>query len=706
MLGGAGVEMTDLDTREWLLTNGLGSFASGTICDAHTRTYHGWLVAALDPPSQRTLLLARMAAELELPGERFELGTNFWVGGAIEPRGYELLHSFRRDPVPTWIWGQGHWQLSRRLLMPYGLQEEPSPSFGNSVLIEYCYQGREPAVLKLRPMIGDRNFHHQQQSEPDLQFSQLLEPQRLLLQARRREWVGTPWQLCWSHGHYQTDGMWYWQYQYPEETRRGLYDQEDLYSPGYLTVHLQPEETLTLEARVRWPDPLQPYLHLNDQTFERALQTEQRRCDRLFDPLVAAHASPTLASAPILASPPPSVSTPALNDLYAQLLRAGDQFVVYRASISGPTVIAGYPWFNDWGRDTLIALPGLALATQRFALAKGLLDTFGQHCQNGLIPNAFPDAGGKPFYNSIDAALWWIETLGLYLEATQDWEFLVAQYPVVQRIYKGLISGTLHNTRVDAFDGLVTWDAPGVALTWMDAVIEGEPITPRSGKAVEINALWYSALCWAQEWATKMAEIAGTTGNFSKQAQRYGQQAEQVKASLQKFWNPECGYLYDTLEPSDRPDPSIRPNAVIALSLHHCGVSAPQAQRVLQVACDRLLTPYGLRSLDPSDPHYQGRYAGNLQHRDRAYHQGTVWSWLIGPFIRAWTRFYPNDPLPFDSSLLLGHFQEQACIGSVSEIFDGDFPHEPQGAIAQAWSVSEIIRHWPEICNCNGKLSN
>jgi 4-alpha-glucanotransferase len=701
----------DLDTREWLLTNGLGSFASGTVCDARTRTYHGWLMAALEPPGRRTLLLSHLDASLEVAGEIWALSTNFWSSGKIDPLGYQLLRSFEIEPVPQWSWGQEHWQLTRQLVMPYGLIGEevtgettltagesvehrasrrldlpfascPLPlggkaPFCNRILIQYNYEGSEVATLRLRPLIGDRDFHHQQSVDENLQFSQLVGPQQIYLQGIRAGQVGMPWQLRWSAGHYQPEGVWYWNYYYPEENRRGLGDREDLYSPGYLTIILHPGETLTLEARVGWSESALP--ELNPQLFEQAVQAEQDRQNQLF-----ARVPVTLKSEQ--------------ERIWRQLLRAGDQFIAYRASIGSPTVIAGYPWFNDWGRDTLIALPGLALATGRFALAKGLLETFGCYCRDGLIPNTFPDAGAEPIYNSIDASLWWIEILGLYLETTQDWEFLTEQYPVVQKIYKAFTAGTLFNIRVDAADGLLTWDAPNVALTWMDAVIDGHPVTPRLGKPVEINALWYSTLCWATQWTEKLVTDTNVdTVRLLRQAKRYAQQAQQVKASLQKFWNREQNYLYDTIEPDDRPDARIRPNAVLALSVYHCGFSKPQARRVLHVARDRLLTPYGLRSLDPADPDYIGYYNGDRWHRDNAYHQGTVWSWLIGPFVRAWKRFYDTEPLPWDCQSLLDHLQQQACLGSISEIFDGDPPHSPQGAIAQAWSVAELIRHFSDF---------
>lgn len=704
MQGCSEIVVKDLDTREWLLTNGLGSFASGTVCDARTRTYHGWLMAALEPPGRRTLLLSHLDASLEVAGEIWALSTNFWSSGKIDPLGYQLLRSFEIEPAPRWTWGQEHWQLTRQLVMPYGLIGEevtgesvehrasrrldlpvascPLPlggkaPFCNRILIQYNYEGSEVAALRLRPLIGDRDFHHQQSVEEKLQFSQVVGPQQIYLQAIRAGQVGMPWQLRWSAGHYQPEGVWYWNYYYPEENRRGLGDREDLYSPGYLTIILHPGETLTLEARVGWSESALP--ELNPQLFEQAVQAEQDRQNQLF-----ARVPVTLKSEQ--------------ERIWRQLLRAGDQFIAYRASIGSPTVIAGYPWFNDWGRDTLIALPGLALATGRFALAKGLLETFGCYCRDGLIPNTFPDAGAEPIYNSIDASLWWIEILGLYLETTQDWEFLTEQYPVVQKIYKAFTAGTLFNIRVDAADGLLTWDAPNVALTWMDAVIDGNPVTPRRGKPVEINALWYSTLCWATQWTEKLVTDTNVdTVRLLRQAKRYAQQAQQVKASLQKFWNREQNYLYDTIEPDDRPDARIRPNAVLALSLYHCGFSKPQARRVLHVARDRLLTPYGLRSLDPADPDYISYYNGDRWHRDNAYHQGTVWSWLIGPFVRAWKRFYETEPIPWDCQPLLDHLQQQACLGSISEIFDGATPHSPQGAIAQAWSVAELIRHFSDF---------
>ncbi|MDM9379577.1 amylo-alpha-1,6-glucosidase [Chlorogloeopsis sp. ULAP01] len=719
--------MVDLDTREWLLTNGLGSFASGTVSDVRTRTYHGWLFAATNPPSGRTLLLSHLEASLELPKQLIALGTNFWGFGQIDPTGYELLRYFDINPVPKWIWGEDNWQLSRQIIMPYGLEgaeasdvvdkfstslyarASVSSCLSHRLLIQYRYEGNDAAILKLRLLISDRDFHNQQKSIPDLHFSQLLGQKQVCLQAIDSGHFGTPWHLRWTHGRYQPDAVWYWNYHLPEETRRGLSDREDLYSPGYLAVTLRPGDVVTLEAKVGFPDRFQSIL--TDESFAEAIEIEQERLCQIFGQQGMGDKQqdkgrgkmgemekqflpklPTLPTLPNPQYPIPNTQSPILQ----QLLRAADQFIVYRTSIGSPTVISGYHWFNDIGRDTLISLPGLVLVPQRFNLARDILRSLGLHCRHGLIPNTLPDADSEPFYNSIDAALWWIETLGLYLEATQDWQFLTELYPVVQQIYKAFIGGTRYNIQVDSLDGLVGWDARGVALTWMDAIVDGQPVTPRRGKPVEINALWYSALCWASRWAEILSEQEAIPepSRLAKQARRYSQHAQQVKESLQKFWNSQLGYLYDTIEPDDRRNSQVRPNAVIALSLVHCAFSEQQGRQILDKATDRLLTPYGLRTLDPTDSEYIGKYAGNSEKRDRSYHQGTIWGWLIGPYIRAWQRFYPSEPLPFSWQPLLEHLCDDACLGSISEIFDGDYPHIPRGAIAQAKSVAEVIRHF------------
>jgi glycogen debranching enzyme len=725
--------LDDLNTKEWILTNGLGSIASGTVADIRTRTYHGWLFAAKYSPCDRYLLLSHLEASLELPDRTIALGANFWASGQIDPTGYNFLRSFDTNEGATWTWGENEWQLSRQLVMPnegvgsgeWGVGEDremgkedvssstsstsctpysllpnatcynalnprnavASP-YSQSLLIQYRYQGDQTAILRLRLLIADRDFHHQQIKMPELEFLEKLGQQQVCLQAKTSARFGTPWHLRWTHGDYQHDAAWYWNYVLPEETKRGLSDREDLYSPGYLSVILKPGDAVTLEARVGFPSKHQDIL--TSTVFKEAIAKEGSRGVGSKGIGKGDKEDFTPPSSLTFLTPQSLPPTP-----YSLLLKASDQFIVYRKSTNSPTIIAGYHWFDDWGRDTLIALPGLALVPGRYELAKELLQTLGQYCRYGLIPDGLPDFDREPFYNSIDVSLWWIETLGLYLEATHDWDFLAAQYPVVQQIYKAFIGGTRYNIQVDSTDGLVGWNNWGVALTWMNAVVDGQPVTPRRGKPVEINALWYSALCWASRWAEILSEREDITdqGRFAKQARRYSLQAEQVKFSLQKFWNTQSSYLYDVIEPDDRRNLQIRPNAVLALSLSHCAFPQFQGRQVLDMARRRLLTPYGLRSLDPADPEYIGQYGGNQQQRDRAYHQGTVWCWLIGAFVRAWQRFYPQQPLPFDWQPLLDHLVQDACIGSISEIFDGDAPHLPRGAVAQAWSVAEVLRH-------------
>lgn len=656
--------LDDLDKREWLLTNGLGSFASGTITDIRTRTYHGWFFAALKPPLERSLLLSHLEASLELSDRTIPLGTNYWGTGEIEPSGYKLLRHFNINPVPTWEWGDADWRLFRRLLMPHET---------NRLLIQYRYNGVKPGILRLRLLIADRDFHRQQKQARSLKFIEMLGVQQVCLQVDNGD-MGVPWHLRWTRGEYKQDAVWYWNYSLQEETARGLDDKEDLYSPGYLSVIMEPGDTITLEARVGFPESYQDYL--TDETFDKAITVEQQRLLGIGD---------------------------------KQLLKACDQFLVYHQYTDSPTIMAGYHWFDDWGRDALIALPGLLLVPKRYDLAKQILNTFANHCRYGLIANHLPVADGEALYNSVDAAFWWIETLGLYLEATHDWEFLALQYPVVQQIYKAYIGGTRYNIHVDSTDGLVSWDNQSVPLTWMDAVVDGRPVTPRRGKPVEVNALWYSVLCWASRWSEILSELPNLPNidykkqrRLAKQSRRYAMQAESVKISLQKYWNSNLGYLYDTIEPDDRRNSQIRPNAVLALSFAHCGFTQLQGQQILELARTRLLTPYGLRSLDPLDPNYIGKYAGNQQQRDYAYHQGTVWCWLIGSFIRAWQRFNPDKPLCFSFSPLLEHFTSQACINSISEIFDGDEPYTPRGAIAQAKSVAEVVRSCNGYNGCNG----
>ncbi|MBW4422714.1 MAG: glycogen debranching enzyme N-terminal domain-containing protein [Myxacorys californica WJT36-NPBG1] len=681
---------SSLNTREWLLTNGLGSFASGTLCDARTRSAQGWLVAALDPPNRCTLLLSHLDASLEIAGSVYPLGTNVWRDGNVSPKGYQFLNSFTLAPTPIWQWQTNAWSLSRQLLMPYGLTDNGSsvPQLDHRLLIRYSYSGNSAATLRLRLVIGDRGLNQLHQAASKMQVSQVVGDQEVRLQAQPGGYAGTPWSVRWSRGHYCTDGTWYWNFDYSKAAPDWLHQSsrkggssEDLYSPGYLTVQLQPGETITLEAKVGWAEAGVP--RLNCDMFDQALQMEQARLQEQF----------SLSSLGEGAS------------FHQKLLQASDRFLAFRAVAASPTLLEAYPSRHgscgvapcaNRGRYMLIALPGMTFTSRRFSLARSILTMLSNYCYQGLIPNGFAEIDGKPIYSSIDTSLWWIETLGLYLEASQDWDFLVQQYPVVNQIYKSFTVGTLHNIRVDASDGLLTWSnySQGelgtytTALTWMDAMIDHQPVTPRCGKPIEVNALWYSSLCWAREWAERLSQQEQDNLALANQARRYGQQAEQVKESLQRFWNADCGYLFDGIEPDDRCDPAIRPNAVLAVSLRHCAFSPQYSRRVLQVARDRLLTPYGLRSLDPAHPDYIGCYDGT----PKSAHQGAVWSWLLGSFFRAWSRFCSDLPLGFDLQPLMAHFENEGCLNAISEAFDGEAPHTPRGSVAMGVSVAELLQ--------------
>jgi predicted glycogen debranching enzyme len=616
------------------------------------------------------------------------LSTNFWRGGDIAPQSYRWLRSFTLDPFPTWTWQQQDWQLTRQIVLLDGddrdhwsgwaelgqgrsgvaCQAAVKSSICHRVLVHYDYTGPTPAMLQLRPLIADRDWHQPMHRSPEQQFSQVIGVQHLWLQAIQAGQVGTPWQLSWTQGHYQPDAAWYLNYHYPEETQRGLSDAEDLYSPGYLSVGLQPGDRVTVTASVSFDGIAPPCL-----------------CN-LSGP-IATTPAPQVGQQPLASTPFPISSE--------KLRQAGDRHLSWRTTTGSPTIITGYPWFRDQGRFILLALPGLTLATQRFELARAILAALARSCHHGLMPNGFGEAGNQPIYNSLDISLWWIETLGLYLTTTQDWAFLREQYATVKQIYKALTAGSLYNIRVDAADGLISWEAPQIALTWMDAMVAGQPVTPRQGKPIEVNALWYSALCWATQWANRLGRDDPHPA-LANQAHRYATQAEQVKQSLQRFWRSEPGYLGDVIDAEDRCDGTIRPNAVLAISLSHCAFSPAQVQAILQVARDRLLTPYGLRTLDPADPAYIGHYHGSPWQRELAAHQGTVWSWLMGPFCRAWQRYYPDRPLPLDGQLLADHFAQAVCLETISELFDGDAPHQPRGAIAHVGAIAELLRlQWP-----------
>jgi predicted glycogen debranching enzyme len=638
--------------REWLETNGLGGFASSTIVGLNTRRYHGLLIAATKPPVGRLAMLSKLEEALIINGRRFEFSANQYPG-VIHPQGHRYLKRFRLDPFPVFTYEIEGVQLEKSVFMIHG---------ENGTVIEYDLRsavGRmdspgPPAggtlTLELRPLIAFRDYHgttHENASlNPHVQSDYGA--------ATVAPYEGLP-ALHFSHDAEELEamGLWYRNFEYRAELERGLDFREDLFNPFVLRFDLNRRANATVIA--------------STERHEAGLAAKYRMLE------IDRRKAITSAS-------------PSDDPLAQGLAAAADQYIVARGDQN--TIIAGYHWFGDWGRDTMIALPGLTLATRRFDVAKSILLEFARHVDRGMLPNRFPDAGEAPEYNTVDATLWFFEAVRTLAEEANDLRFIkINLYGVLADIIDWHARGTRYGIRVDA-DGLLASGEPGVQLTWMDAKVGDWVVTPRYGKAVEIQALWYNALRVMERLANEFGDERGE--------KRFAAMAVQAKRSFNlAFWNEEAGYLFDVVNGDER-DASIRPNQILAVSLRYSMLSTERSKRVLEVVERELVTPYGLRSLAPSDPRYQGRYEGDQRRRDGAYHQGTVWAWLMGPFITAYLRVNGRTKESRErAAQMLAGFREHlsdAGLGQISEIFDGDPPHQPRGCIAQAWSVGELLR--------------
>jgi predicted glycogen debranching enzyme len=607
---------------EWLETNGLGGFASSTLCGANTRRYHGLLVAAVEPPALRYVLLSKLEETLIIDGRRIDLSTNFYPG-VTQPEGYRCFSAFRLDPYPIFTFEAGGIAIEKRVFMVQG---------ENTVVVEYELVHGPPCQLEVRPLVAFRGYHDLTHSNSAL--NPALEERGSMFSIQPYE--GLP-RLFVAHNarSLQHAGNWYFNFEYPLERERGLDFREDLFCPCALTFDLAPSQTASVIAST------------------------------------TAHA---IEDAPSLKSARRALANDGI------LRRAASQFLARRGSM--PTVIAGYPWFADWGRDTMIALPGLTLATGRFDVARGILLAFADAIDRGMLPNCFADASLPLEYNTADAVLWFFEAVRQYLEYTKDSEFVRScLYEKLKSVIDAHVRGTRFGIHMDS-DGLIAAGDATTNLTWMDARVNGVPVTPRNGKPVEIQALWYNAL-------RLTARLAGSFGEDDARA-RFDDMAAKAGENFNgAFWDEGAGCLYDVVN-GETKDASLRPNQVIALSLGYCAISEDRARRILAAVERDLLTPFGLRTLAPSDPRYRGRYEGGPAERDAAYHQGTVWPWLLGPFIVADRRF--NRDRAAELSGPLREFTESRGVGQIPEIFDGDAPHEPRGCFAQAWSVAELLR--------------
>ena len=650
-----GEVLNDFDrssSLEWIEVNGLGGYASSTLSGANTRRYHGLLVASLNPPLERRLLLAKLEEKVIVGGEVYELGCNRYPG-VIYPSGHKFLKLFALNPFPRYLYSVGGALIEKEIFAVHG--------FNRTVVTYRLISSPGEVTLEVRPMIAGRDFHHLMRE--NLRFNAYIRsvPGGIMMMPYDE---GSKVYIVSRGSWFRRSGCWYRNFEYHQEMLRGLDFREDLFSPGYFTATLNQGDELFIIASTDYPEQFDPEEARSKELERRGKLLGEEKLFESIDQI-----DPTL-----------------VESLLRPLLLAADTFLV-RRSDGSIGLIAGYHWFSEWGRDAMIALPGLTLATGRFDLAADLIRSYVKFMERGLIPNSFLE-DGRPIYNSADATLWLFNAVYLYYKLTGDLGLVSEVYPRLKESVEWHIRGTRFNIHVDPDDQLLVQGEPGVQLTWMDAKVGDWVVTPRHGKAVEINALWYNALKVMAELA-KALKKRWDRRKFKMMAKRAG------RSFMRRFWNREMNCLYDCIN-GDRGGTSIRPNQVIALALPFTPVPVEVGKAVLDLVERELLTPYGLRSLSPSDPSYKGRYQGDQMERDGAYHQGTVWAWLMGQFISAYIRYHRGEPDLREKVLgFLKGFQNhirEAGVGTISEIFDGDPPHHPRGCISQAWSVSEILR--------------
>jgi predicted glycogen debranching enzyme len=643
-------DLTDALSREWVETNGLGGFASSTIIGLNTRRYHGLLIAATKPPVGRLVLLSKLEETFFIESQAFELSANRYPG-VVHPQGFLYLKKFRLDPFPVFTYEIEGIEIEKSVFMIQG---------ENTTVVQYeLTKNNHPESPKnlrveVRPLIAFRDYHSTTHENGAINPA----VEQSTGSVTVSPYQGLP-SLYLAHNavELRKTGDWYRNFEYDAERERGLDFQEGLFNPLTLKFDFRARKQATILA-----------------------STEQKNAS-----LAQEYKQKEIARRRTLAA------SSLIDDSFAQALTsAADQYIVSRGKEK--TVIAGYHWFSDWGRDTMIALPGLTLPTGKHDVAKSILRTFTQNVSQGMLPNRFPDAGETPEYNTVDATLWFFEAARAYLAYTDDSEFVRNDlYPVFADIVAWHVRGTRYGIKVDP-SGLLTSGEPGVQLTWMDAKVGDWVVTPRHGKPVEIQALWYNALRIMEDLAQRFGDDAAR--------KRYSNMASVASWAFNRlFWNESAGCLYDKVN-GGQPDASIRPNQIFAVSLPYSMLSQDRSNAVVEKVREHLLTPYGLRSLAPTDPQYKGQYSGGQAQRDGAYHQGTVWPWLLGPFITAYikvngvseaARMQGGEWLkPLEAHL------SEAGLGHVSEIFEGDAPHRPCGCVAQAWSVAELLRAYME----------
>jgi predicted glycogen debranching enzyme len=649
-------DLAAAEQREWLITNGIGGFASGTVAGSATRRYHGLLIAALNPPLARTFLAGSLDEIVSIEGASFPLATHRWASGAIAPQGHLLIQNFRIDgAIPVWTYQVGAACIEKCIWMRHG---------ENSTYIQYTLlESAWPVMLELKALVNYRDFHAATHASD---WRMRIEPSENGISVTAFEGA-TPFYTRCIGAACEPQHIWYRDFLFPRESERGLDDREDQLYAARFAKQLEKGQTATVVFSTEQNADL-------DGSAQR--KEEIKRQYKI--QFAASELMQTL-------------SGEAAPSLIPQLVLAADQFVVKRPQpdqTAGKSVIAGYPWFGDWGRDTMIALPGIALATGRSEVAKQILLAFSRLVDSGMLPNDFPDTRGAPEYNTMDATLWYFEAARRYFAATQDSATLKKLFPIFAKIISAHVKGTRYNIHVDAADGLLYGGGPGVQLTWMDAKVGDWVVTPRTGKPVEINALWINAL-------ESMAQFASVLGSSSD---IYANLLQKAKLGFGKFWNAQRNCCFDVLDsPGLGNDTAMRPNQIFAVSLSASLLSAEQQKAVVDACASNLLTPFGLRSLAPHEPGYVGVYSGGPRERDAAYHQGTVWGWLLGPFALAHWQVYKDRAAARGFLESLARSIDAYGLGTLAEIFDGDAPHHPRGCIAQAWTVGELLRAWREL---------
>jgi len=662
-------QFDDAVQKEWIITNGLGGYASSTVLGINTRKYHGLLVAAFHPPGDRRVCLAKLDEEISIGNDTYPLGANEFQNGVF-PQGYRSLNEFSLSPFPKYVYSVENVKVEKTIFMP---------SEKNAVVASYDILNKSDFDVKIRifPLVNWRHFHSvtdrwkipwefvQGRDEKKLDISFDTPQSALLMKA--------------TNGHYRADGKWVEKIYYREEAVRGESCLDDCYRLGFFEVDVKTGKNGNfaiiavgdkneLEARkvlAELPDTM--------YDLEALLKLEMKRRENF---LVNFHGEHENVSA---------------DNWLNWIILATDTFIVKGIDDVQKSIIAGYHWFEAWGRDAFISLPGLMLVTGRFEDARKVFLTFKKHFQQGLIPNFIPDQSAPPAYNSVDATLWFANAVLQYLKYTGDFDFVREQlWETLRATVENYVKGTVFNIRVND-DGLLSCDSQ---LTWMDAAVDGQPVTPRAGKPVEVQALWYSTLKIMELLASRLKEVA--------EAEKYSLMAEKTRRSfVEKFWNSEKSCLFDVVNENGK-DGSLRPNQIIAVALDFSMLDNSMNGKVVDLVNHELLTPYGLRTLAKNDPKYVGVYSGDRRSRDEAYHNGTVWPWLQGPFTTAFLKTKGYEAYRREYALknfILPLFTEQTLkvgLGTINEILDGEQPHTPRGCISQAWSVAEPLRAYVE----------